>query len=393
MIAALWATLVELAPWLLLGSAIAGAVHVLLPPGFVRQHLGGRGGVAKAVALGVPMPLCSCGVIPTGIGLKREGASDGASVAFIVSTPQTGVDSILVSAGMLGWPFALLKVAAAVVTGLVAGWTVDALSSSTDVELEPEPVVEQAPSLQRAIAYADELLRSIWGWLVFGVVVSAALQVMVSPGALSASVAGLGALAGLAVLALSLPLYVCATASVPIAAGLLHAGLPPSAALVFLLAGPASNLATMGAIRGAFGGRVLAVYLATVAIGALGFGWLFDAVLPAMGAHGAAHAEGGVLSIVAAVALLGMLLRYAFEDVQGWMRRTGAQEDVTTELGVDGLTCQGCARKLDRFVCEVDGVQSTEVSVDDGRLVVFGAANLDAVVDAVQRAGFRPVER
>ena len=105
-LSALWAVLTELAPWLLLGAVVAGLLHGLLPPGFVQRQLQGRAGVAKAVLLGVPLPLCSCGVIPTGIGLKEDGASDGAAIGFLTATPQTGVDSVLVSAGLLGWPFA-----------------------------------------------------------------------------------------------------------------------------------------------------------------------------------------------------------------------------------------------------------------------------------------------
>ena len=125
MFESLWQITLELAPWLLLGMAIAGLLHGLLPPDFVGRHLRGRAGVAKAVVLGVPLPLCSCGVIPTGLGLKKDGASNGASVGFLISTPQTGVDSILVSASFLGWPFALFKVAAAAITGLVGGWIAD----------------------------------------------------------------------------------------------------------------------------------------------------------------------------------------------------------------------------------------------------------------------------
>ncbi|MCB9682994.1 MAG: permease [Alphaproteobacteria bacterium] len=118
MVDAVWQILLELAPWLLLGAVVSGLLHALLPEGFVHRQLTGVWGVPKAVALGVPLPLCSCGVIPAGVGLKRDGASDGAAVAFLIATPQTGVDSILVSASFLGWPFALFKVGAAAVTAL-----------------------------------------------------------------------------------------------------------------------------------------------------------------------------------------------------------------------------------------------------------------------------------
>ena len=146
MLDAIWRILTELAPWLLLGTLIAAVLHVVLPRNLVRQQLRGYWGVVKAVLLGVPMPLCSCGVIPAGLGLKRDGASDGAAVGFLISTPQTGVDSILVSASFLGWPFALFKVVSAGITGLVGGWWAEAASGSAAGSAGRTQVTVPAPS-------------------------------------------------------------------------------------------------------------------------------------------------------------------------------------------------------------------------------------------------------
>ena len=131
-ISAVWITLCELAPWLLLGMALSGLLHVALPTKFVRQKLRGFAGVLKAVAIGVPLPLCSCGVIPAGIGLKKDGASNGAAVGFLISTPQTGVDSILVSASFFGWPFAVFKLITAAVMGIVGGVWIDRKSFESE---------------------------------------------------------------------------------------------------------------------------------------------------------------------------------------------------------------------------------------------------------------------
>jgi len=181
---AMWHVVLQLAPWILLGTLIAGLLHVLLPRGLVRRELRGPGGVLKAVALGVPLPLCSCGVIPTGIGLKKDGASDGASIGFLISTPQTGVDSILVSASFLGWPFALFKVLSAAVTGIVVGLLVDGLSSDRDDETATE-AVDDAPAGQgaarRMLDHGLDIIRSIWPWLVVGIVASAAIKTFVPP--------------------------------------------------------------------------------------------------------------------------------------------------------------------------------------------------------------------
>ena len=154
---------------------MAGLLHGVFPPGFVRRHLGGRYRVLKAVALGVPLPLCSCGVIPAGIGLKADGASDGAAVGFITATPQTGVDSALVSAGLLGWPFALFKVLAALVTGLISGSWVDRGQPDSSLVV-PASAPTQRPSASQMVAHGLDMLRMVWGWLVIGVLVSAALS-------------------------------------------------------------------------------------------------------------------------------------------------------------------------------------------------------------------------
>ena len=134
-----WTTLCELSPWLLLGMLISGILHVVLPKSFVRRRFRGFGGVVKSVLLGVPLPLCSCGVIPAGIGLKNDGASDGAAVGFLISTPQTGIDSVLVSASFFGWPFAIFKMFAAAVTGILGGWLTE-VSGESETELDQKSV-------------------------------------------------------------------------------------------------------------------------------------------------------------------------------------------------------------------------------------------------------------
>ena len=318
MLLAAWHVLLTLSPWLLLGMAVAGVLHVALPPGFVKRHLTGRGDVFKAVLFGVPMPLCSCGVIPAGVGLKKDGASSGAALGFLISTPQTGLDSIFVSAAFLGWPFALFKVAAATVTGLAGGLWANAGSAVAPRSALPP---QARRTWKQGLKFSIQVLRSIWTWIVFGVVVSAAIEVWLPPGVFNDFALTRGPLALVTVLLLALPLYVCATASVPIAASLVAAGLPPGAALVFLLAGPASNVATMGAIRATFGTRVLGIYLLTVGGGSILFGWLFDGVLtmaPMVGHH---HMHFDWIDYASAAVVLGLLVYFVIERIQKRLRR------------------------------------------------------------------------
>ena len=221
-----WTILLELGYPLLLGIVIAGAVHVILPAGFIHKNFGGRGlkSVLKASSLGVPMPLCSCGVIPTAIGLKQDGASDGAATGFLISTPQTGVDSILVSASFLGWPFAIFKLVVAFITGIIGGTVVDLFdkeqASKREQVLSNNQATGYRPKLKEAVRFGVyELLGMIYGWIIVGIFVAALITVLIPPGYLS-NIGWIGGIGGLLLmLAIALPLYVCATASVPVAVG------------------------------------------------------------------------------------------------------------------------------------------------------------------------------
>ncbi len=391
MLAAMWEVTLQLAPWLLLGAGVAGLLHGLLPPGFVHRQLSGRAGVAKAVLVGVPLPLCSCGVIPTGLGLKKDGASDGASVGFLVSTPQTGVDSVLVAGAFLGWPFALFKVAAAAVTGLAAGWLTDAAGGDPG-GTPPAHADGQRPGPRAMLDHGLEMLHTIWGWLTFGVVLSAALTVYLPADSFAQLAVGGGIVAMAAMLLVSVPLYVCATASVPIAAALVAAGMPTGAALVFLMAGPATNVATIGAVYRGFGARTLGIYLGVIVLGSVAFGLAFDGLLGTTTAVATAHhVHTTWWAIASSALLLAFVAWFAFEDARGWLRGRAAPPDADLEVMVEGMTCNGCARKLQNALEAEPGVQGVEVELDPGRVRVAGELGEDAVRAVVRRVGYTPL--
>lgn len=352
MLGEMWRITVAMAPWLLLGAAVAGAAHAVLPTGLLRRRMAGSAGVVRAVALGVPLPLCSCAVIPVGIGLKKQGADDGAAVGFLISTPQTGVDSILVTASLLGWPLALFKVAVAVVTGLVGGFVtqrVVADSSSEAALPTPVPKPDPSPAIVRALRHADELIRSIWRWLVLGVVVSAAIAVAVPANALAElAAAGPGVAMGAALL-VSLPLYVCATASAPVAAALVASGLPLGAAIVFLMAGPATNVATIGAVYRGLGARALSVYLTTIVVGSIAGGLLFEGIYGASASESVAvhhHMHGAPWwAHATATLLVAWMFRCAWVDARRRWRRPVVQPS-SNFVSVESLSRAPAATKL-----------------------------------------------
>ena len=278
----------EMAPWLLLGFTFAGLLHVFMPGGRIRKYMGGNNlkSVVYGALLGVPLPLCSCGVIPTGISFYKEGASKSATVSFLISTPQTGVDSILATYSMLGLPFALLRPVVAFLSGIFGGIITNlAIKRDGEDAVEPPPViadeeVTEESKLKKMFRYAFfEFMMDIANWLIIGFAVAALISMLLPDNFFTLYLQN-QFLSMLIVLAASIPLYVCATGSIPIAAVLMMKGLSPGAALVFLMAGPATNVATMTVIGKAINKKILLIYITTISISAMFFGWLTNLFLP-----------------------------------------------------------------------------------------------------------------
>ena len=277
-------------PYLLLGFLLAGLMHAFVPATLYRRYLGGssfRSGL-NAALLGIPLPLCSCGVIPTAMSLRKEGASKGATVSFLISTPQTGVDSMIATYSLMGLPFALLRPLVALITSLMGGCLVNrfddreeastAEASSVIAESQaPQPFVQR---LKSALHYAFvEMMQDIGRWLVVGLVVEGLITVFV-PDSFFAVFADKPLLSMLLVLAFAVPMYLCATGSIPIAVALMLKGLSPGTALVLLMAGPAVNVASMLVISKVMGRKTLLLYLLSIVSGAILFGLGIDYLLP-----------------------------------------------------------------------------------------------------------------
>ena len=327
-----WQLFLLSAPWLMLGLLIAGLLNVYLPADFLNKHLGKEGfwTTVKAALIGAPMPLCSCGVIPAAIGLRRAGASKSATTAFLVSTPETGVDSVSVSYVLLGPFMAIIRPIAAICSAIVAGvlvgrdaektqttdhisevnneqkraTTISCCSTKSAVVEEkvsccstkPAAVEEKASccetssaapasqwqKMKQAVSFScNKLLSDTMKWLMIGLFFAALVQTYVPESFLSQW--GSGILAMLVVIVISIPMYICATASTPIAAGLLLSGVAPGAVLVFMLAGPATNVATLGVVANELGKRAVVAYLVGVIGVALIFGFLTDYLVAEFG--------------------------------------------------------------------------------------------------------------
>lgn len=390
MLHALVDVFLDLAPWMLLGAAISGLLHSLVPSQWIHRNLNGPSGVFKSVVVGVPLPLCSCGVIPVAMGLRRERASRGAVIGFLISTPQTGVDSILVSASFLGWPFALFKVAAAFVTGLVGGWFGDLTDSDADEAHEQQPTASADDrGWQASVGHSFTLIRSIYGWLLIGVIASALITTF-SPQFDSLRTMN-GSLVLLATLLFSIPLYVCATASVPIAAALVASGFPAGAALVFLMAGPATNVATLGAVYRTLGGRALATYLSTIIRGSIIAGLLFGTMVPTVPTSRLSHThEVESWSVVSGGILAGIIFWFSFQDVRHWLRRFSSSQATAPRhiLHITGMKCGACANRLERQLGNSDGVEQASVSFEDAQASVYSTLSDEELKQRIRGAGF-----
>lgn len=252
----------KMSPYLLLGFLLAGVMHAFVPSRLYRRYLGGSsfGSVVNAALLGVPLPLCSCGVIPTAMSLRREGASKGAAVSFLIATPQTGVDSIFATYSLMGLHFALLRPVAALATALLGGQVVNMFDEKDatvveQAEMQAEQTLTFGGKILKALKYAFvDMMQDIGRWLVVGLVVAGLITVFV-PASFFALFADNSLLSMVIVLLFAMPMYLCATGSIPIAVALMMKGLSPGTALVLLMAGPAVNAASMLVVGKVLGRR------------------------------------------------------------------------------------------------------------------------------------------
>ena len=300
----------EASPWLLLGLLIAGLMKSWVPTQILSQHLGeGKLAIVKAAIIGAPLPLCSCGVIPVATELRRSGASASATSSFLVATPETGVDSVSVSYALLGPVFAIYRPITAILSAIITGLLVSTVKKE-DISLPkssmdkrksccaskhtPEPEVvkvsccdskNQANKSENVLSKtisgihyaATKLIDDIIIWLLVGLIFATLIKTFLPESFLLSYGSGLGAM--LVMIAISIPMYICATASTPVAAGFILAGISPGTALVFMMAGPATNISTLGVIKNEMGSGVLIRYLLGISLSAIGFGLLLDSGL------------------------------------------------------------------------------------------------------------------
>lgn len=455
----------EMAPFLLLGFLLAGILHVWVPNHLYVPKISKPNfkSVLWSALFGVPLPICSCGVIPTSIALRREGASKGASVSFLISTPATGVDSILATYSLLGGPFAVLRPVAAFVTAMLGGVFTNLLTkgeSDTGVEvvgeahqlhhehehshehdhhdgdcecehcecgLSADSEPEKRSFVEKVRATAEygfvNMIGDVSKWLVIGLLLGALIAAFV-PDDFFLFLHEYPLLCMVVVLVLAMPMYTCATGSIPLALALVEKGITPGAALVLLMAGPATSIASMLVVGKAFGKRTLVAYLVSIAFGAMFFGFvvdtfLMDTFLSSMLPHASAECHGhgavGVFDYVCAavLALLMIYAKFAHKGCgcHGGCCECGCEHDhecgcdehehehshehgesVVCSYHVKGMTCSHCKACVEKAARMLDGVLSAEADVASNELRVKWHDEDDvdesALKKAIEDAGF-----
>lgn len=421
----------QMSPYILLGFLLAGLMHSFVPKTLYRRYLGGSSfkSVINAALLGIPLPLCSCGVIPTAMSLRKEGASKGATISFLISTPQTGVDSIIATYSLMGLPFALLRPVIAFATALFGGFLTNRFTNSEDIDASVQKKKEEdyksgyssenmgncgikagksaVGKIREALNYAYiEMMQDIGKWLMVGLVVAGLITVFV-PDSFFAIFSDKPLLSMILVLVCAVPMYLCATGSIPIAVALMVKGLSPGTALVLLMAGPAVNAASILVISKVMGKKTMILYLISIISGAMTFGLGIDYLLPrdwftaplqTMACH---TSEGaGWFNIVCTILLFLLLANALFRrfyvkfpipfptEESKEASKIQAKERLIVSLKVSGMTCNHCRANVERAILGTEGVESAQVDLASGIATYTGNAKAKEVIKSIESLGF-----
>lgn len=398
----------EMSPYLLLGFFFAGLLYAFIPRQRIEKYFNGNSFRSSVLAsvFGIPLPLCSCGVIPTGTAFYKNGASKGGTISFLISTPQTGVDSILATFSLMGLPFAIIRPIAALVTGISGGLITSSITRKEVVKEIPKTNENKNKSLSQKVSDVFrygfvEFIQDISKWLVIGLVLAAIISALI-PNEFFDLLNMPPLLQMLMILVISIPLYICATGSIPLAAILIVKGISPGAAFVLLMAGPATNAATITMIGNVLGKKSLFAYLGTIIAGALSFGLLIDYVFPAewftnlvnqhLGhSHGIHQKWWQITSGVVLLLLIvnGYIQKY-FRDKKNFKNKITSKAMDTKTIKVDGMTCNHCKMNVESNLEKLPFVKSASVNLSEKTVVLEGEdLEIEKAKDTIVSLGYK----
>ncbi len=393
----------EMAVYLIFGFLVAGILHVIFPDNFIRRHMGkgNFGSVLKSTLFGIPLPICSCGVIPVAASLKNSGASNGATISFLIATPQVGADSFMITYSLLGWVFGVFRIVASLITALVSGILVNLFSKKDDDPFfivsahrnDKNGVIER---LRGILSYTEyTLLGSIADRLIIGIIVAGLIAVVI-PEDFFGTYMTSDFLSMVMMLFIGIPMYVCASASTPIAAALVMKGMSPGAALIFLLTGPATNIITISAVHKLIGKKATIVYLSVIALGSLALGYLLNIMIHIWGFSSVIKLEGmdmlpPWLKLSGSVVLITMLLWYYVKIKIIDRNMVNNMKTKKIILNVGGMSCNHCSGTVKKELEAIENIYDVNVDLK-GKKAYFSSKDENAVekaINAIRNAGFQ----
>jgi uncharacterized membrane protein YraQ (UPF0718 family)/copper chaperone CopZ len=391
MIKQIWDFALIVSPWLILGFLFSGLIHAFIGERFIRQHLGGGGfaSVWKATVFGIPLPICSCGVIPLAAGLRNDGASKAATMSFLVSTPTTGVDSIFVTYAFLGATFAIVRPISALIGGLLVGTLVSLLVKEKSKITDIQPASARPPSLKDrfidSLKYGFGVLPEDVGKTVMvGVLLGGAIAAFL-PRDFSQAYLSNPLIAYPLMLVISIPLYVCAIGSVPIAAAMMTKGLMPGAALAFLIAGTATNAVTIAFVAKKFGKKMVLIYLVSIMLLAVASGIVLDFLMGGVVVRDMLFKGRELpfwLQLGSLILFVGLVSRSLFET------KGKKMPEARYTFHVPDMECKHCQLKVEQAVKEVPGVRNVEVLLGDNLVKVDGEVDEKSLKEKIEEAGY-----
>lgn len=342
-------------------------------------------------------------LLPTAVSLRRQGASKAATTSFLIATPQTGIDSIAATYSLLGLPFALIRPIAALTGALFGGIAVGKMAPDkeenkklSDSACEEEKKESIFKKLKESVKYGFfDMIDSMGKWLVIGLVIATLITIFV-PDSFFVGLRQYPLAAMIAVVLIAVPMYICATGSIPIAMSLMLKGLSPGVAFVMLMAGPAANFASILILDKTYGRKATCIYVSSVVITAISFGLIIDFLLPAswftiyssIDGHNA-HMHMGWFENACSITL-GLLLLFSFgkKFISKLKFKKLSSNDMTKTYKIEGMNCSHCKASVEKAISGVEGIDSVEVDLSRGLATVSGEIEDEKITEAVRLAGF-----
>ncbi len=405
---------IEMAPYLMLGFLFVGILNLFITKDLIAKHIGDNSfkSVFKAALFGIPLPLCSCGVIPTSVYMVKNGASKPSVVSFLTATPQTGIDSIFATYGMMGPVIAVFRPIAALLMGIING-ILTRLGNIRDTELQSDNRIStdsynynQNPQkdikyyFQKFFVYPFvEFLDDISSQFIVGLFIAGLITFLIPENFFSKSMISNGLLGMLVLLLISIPMYVCATASIPIAVSLMLKGFSPGVAFVFLAAGPATNAASLSVISKVLGKKITTYFVVLIAVMSIVFGLLLDWIfsflnidplsqIATVEVHNMNH-FGIFQSIVSGILFILLIMSMYRKFIQPRFRKELVVKNNNKKINIEGMTCNHCVMNVTKTIEAIPGVNSVEVSLAEHAAFVEGEFDVDKLQKDVEAIGYK----